>query len=821
MDKETAEQILFDENKKVVEEIQKDINFPIIAKTHTPMYSMHKFWARKPHNVVAEYVRRYSKKGDIVLDPFSGSGVTSIESLRLGRKTIGIDVNPIATFITRCTIMPVDIKEFDEIFNQIGKKVRAKIEDLYETVCPTCNKKARLLGVAYDNGTPFEKVYDCDKCRRQRKKIAKFDLDKIKQVEKIDIPYWYPATPLSYSDTEFKEGPHNTSYSKVSDLFTKRNLIALSILFHEIESLEDKNLREMMKFVFTSTLAQTTIMMPYVKESVGKICKGWTMHRYWIPPQHWELNVWEYFVLRYNEIRRGKEESDKALKNPTEAKNFDDLKNGANYFLATKSSLELVDESFPQKSTVPPNSIDYVFTDPPYGGSIQYFELSTLWTSWLRMKVEFEDEITINESQEKEFERYDRMLKQAFKQVYRVLKADKYLTVTFHSTDIRIRNSLIRAVVFAGFDMEKIVYQPPAVASAKAKLQPYGSAIGDYYIRFKKPIQEKEKSDVEVDEERYEKVVVETVKRILAERGEPTPYSYLINFIDVELERNGLLLGAKTDIKDVLQKYKGKEFVLVEGLIKSKKWWFKDPSKVSFLDRIPLSERVEKAVIDVLKSRDKVSFDEILQYIFTKFPNSLIPETQSIISFLEAYAIKTPDKRWRLNPNFNLVASQHIVMIKNIAEIGNKLGFKIWVAHAHEDLSKITLKELRLPIERIDRVKEIDVLWIKKDKIEYEFEVENTTQITEAIVRGSNIPYLVKRFIVIPDEREKMLKNKFEEPLLKERVDNDRWKIITYKDLSEFYESRKQKWNLNSLKKIAHLPKAKDQKQQQTIAKFL
>ncbi len=801
----------------------EQINYPIIAKTHTPMYSMHKYWARKPHNVVAEYIDRYSNKGDIVLDPFSGSGVTAIEALRLGRKAIAIDLNPIANFITKCTIMSIDTEKFESAYKQIESKVGKEIEKLYETTC-TCGRKARLLGVAWNESTPFEKVYECEDCGRVRGELTDLDLTKINQIEKMQILYWYPETPFKYNHAEFKEGTHNPSYSKISDLFTKRNLIALSMLLHEIESLKNKDIKDIMKFVFSSTLPQCTIMMPYVKESVGKICKGWTVHRYWIPPQHWELNVWEYFTLRYDEIRRGKNESNEVLKETVEAKNFNDLKN-ANYFIKTHSSLELIDDNFPQKSIVPPNSVDYVFTDPPYGGAIQYYELSSLMASWLRTPAGFEDEITINDSQDKDFERYDRMLKQAFKQVYRVLKPNKYLTVTFHSTDIKIRNSLIRAVVFAGFDMDKIVYQPPAVASAKAQLQPYGSAIGDYYIRFKKPEYEKEKSETEINEERYEKVVVNAVIKILAERGEPTPYSYIINFVDVELEKNGLLLGAKIDIKDILEKHSEKEFVLVElqdGLNKSKKWWFKNPTEISFLDRIPLNERVEKAVIDVLKSKDKASFDDILQYIFTKFPNSLTPETQKVKSIIEAYALKTNDKKWRLNPNFNLVESQHIVMIKYLVELGKKFGYDVWAAHINEDISKIALKELLMPIDRLDRVKEIDVLWIKDDKIEYEFEVENTTQITEAIVRGSNIPYFAKKIIVIPDERETLLKNKFEEPLLKERVEKDNWKIISYNDLTGFYTSKihKPKATLDDFEKLTRMPEPKEEKQE-TLDKFL
>lgn len=141
------------------------------------------------------------------------------------------------------------------------------------------------------------------------------------------------------------------------------------------------------------------------------------------------------------------------------AESFEELDDDANILISTQSALDL--------SNIPDNSIDYVFTDSPYGGDIQYFELSTLWLSWLREEKQderfnlswWENEITINPEQNKDFDYYHNRLHVAFREVFRVLKSGKFLTVTFHNTDVKVCNSIIRAVIFAGFELERIVYK--------------------------------------------------------------------------------------------------------------------------------------------------------------------------------------------------------------------------------------------------------------------------------------------------------------------------------------------------------------------------
>ena len=76
-------------------------NRPIETTKATAIYNMHVYWSKKPHTAIRQYVRHYTRPGDIVLDPFCGSGGTALAALLEGRKAIAIDRSPAATFITK------------------------------------------------------------------------------------------------------------------------------------------------------------------------------------------------------------------------------------------------------------------------------------------------------------------------------------------------------------------------------------------------------------------------------------------------------------------------------------------------------------------------------------------------------------------------------------------------------------------------------------------------------------------------------------------------------------------------------------------------
>ena len=84
---------------------------PITTTKATAIYNMHTYWSKKPHDAIRQYIRHYTQPGDLVLDPFCGSGGTALAALMEGRAAIAIDLSPAATFITKNYCTPVDVDE--------------------------------------------------------------------------------------------------------------------------------------------------------------------------------------------------------------------------------------------------------------------------------------------------------------------------------------------------------------------------------------------------------------------------------------------------------------------------------------------------------------------------------------------------------------------------------------------------------------------------------------------------------------------------------------------------------------------------------------
>lgn len=455
--------------------------------TYKGIYAMHKYWSKKPPNIVAYFIEKYSKKGDTVLDPFSGYGVTGIEALRLGRKTILIDLNPIATFVSEVIIKQLNLNEVKNAFKILQEEVKPQIDALYTIPCPYGNAHNAIVTHAIHQNGAIKKIwFECQNCKL--KKGEKFpseeDLRTYYQLSYGDIPFWFPQNIKLFDNSRI----NSRANMNITDFFTTRNLYAMSILYREIENMSEPSIRDFFKFVFTGALPQMSNMVFVVKnrgkfngksheskEEVGSWVIG-----YWIPSEHFEINIWRCFENRYKKVIKGKKEAIEVLNHVTITKSYNELISGkGSAFVSTASATNL--------SFIPDESVDYILTDPPHGDRIPYLELSALWASWLRLDLDFKNEIVISDAKErnKDIKDYIELLYKSFKEMHRVLKAEKFASVIFNNLDDETWLSFLDILISSGFE---IVEVSPMYYSAGSVVQDTrkGGLMSDFVFTCKK-----------------------------------------------------------------------------------------------------------------------------------------------------------------------------------------------------------------------------------------------------------------------------------------------------------------------------------------------
>lgn len=770
----------------------KYINLPfenaVIADTHSSQYLMHKYWARKPANIVSEYIKYFTDEGDLVFDPFGGSGVTVIEAAKLGRKAIYNDLSQTSKFIAEQTLMNYDDNKIFNEYNSIIASVKNDIQCFYSTKCSKCNQDAIITHTIWSK----DKINNKDrmelvktKCENCGKKIERSpteaDVLLLQRVNKIPIKYWYPKERM-IANGRLLVAPD----MKVCDLFTHRALLSLSIIWANIENIRDTKLKNLFRFIFTSSLSQASKLVPVISSAGRKNEVGsWSFPGFWIPDRYFEINVLNTFSNRYGKIRRGKE-----IKTP----NADNVR--------------FINQSATNLNNIESESIDYIFTDPPYGDSVPYFEYELLWSSWLKHKLDFKNEIVISDSKErnKDIDNYRMLLKESFAELYRVLKSKGWLTVTFHNNKIKVWNALVSSAIEAGFSYENDCYAITGRLSTNQLTRKAGSMTGDIYINFRKHKKLISKISKEFDEVKLD--IFNEAEKIIIERGGQATTDQLARGILMKLSKHNLF-GKVIDLKitDILKE----QFDYNQ---KDSFWTLKEKNEAKLLEYIPLETRIG-TVIDSVLNQEKNSgydIDEFLVPIFTRYKNGRTPDTKEIITILKAKADEKkgkwfPPLQQELFPSGIAIQelklsqeellkcqTEHNSIIYQLAKIGLKQNYNIWIGdnekRKSKELFKMSTKELIIPglsenAIRKSRINQIDLIWMDKSRgIYILFEVENSTKMINCIPRLANLteqlPNLrIPIYIIIPENTYKIAKERFRDPSNIKLINSDRY-IIRY-----------------------------------------
>lgn len=776
----------------------KIINVPfesaVISDTHDSMYLMHKYWARKPANVVSEYIQYFTQENDLVFDPFGGSGVTSIEAAKLNRNSIYNDLSPTACFIAKETIRNVDLLSFKSDFDKLLNNLLPLVITLYETKCTKCNYEKALITHAYWKQDKFSSkdklLFIKTKCSHCGSKVDRSpieeDLILQNRIETLSLTYWVPEDQL-IPNSRLMVGKD----MKVVDLFTKRALIVLSSIYHILDIEHFENV-ETLKFLFTSSLAQSSKLVPfYSKKGREKEVGGWTLPGFWIPDQYCEVNAINCLNERYKKINKGKS----LIK--------EDLLKKIDFHTCSATDLAYLDSE----------SIDYIFTDPPYGDSVPYLEYQLIWSSWLRQKLDFENEVVISDakSRNKNIDDYQSLMRKSFDECYRVLKPEQWMTVTFHNSQIKVWNALISSAIEAGFDYINDCYVLTGRLSSNQLLRKSSSMTGDIYINFRKPIRKKVIVSKELEEVKKE-IFMESEK-IISERGGYATTDQLARGILMNLSKNNLF-NQVIDLKvtDILQE----EFVYNKDL---KVWKLRENEESKLLEYIPLETRIISVIDSVLASCGKngCELDDFLVPIFTKFKNGRTPDTKDIIDILRNNAVEKKDK-WYPNDqlalfsNYELselsempieyetkIQNEHNSIIFQLAKIGLGQNYSIWIGENEKrksiDLKALSVNRLIIPgisdkAIRESRIDQIDLIWFDLDKGEFIlFEIENSTRMINCIPRLANLterlPNLrIPIYIVIPDKLFEKAGRLFSDPSNKKLILSEKY-VIKYSKLFE------------------------------------
>jgi hypothetical protein len=413
------------------------------------------------------------------------------------RKTVLNDLSPAATFIAYNYNMPVDAKTFERDAKRILVDVEEECGWMYETLhtdgktkgkinytiwsdvflcsecageivfwdvavdkdagkvrdkfpCPHCQaeltkrKLDRSWTTKYDSAlqetirqtkqTPVLINYSIDGHKGRYEKVPdEFDFSLITKTESTEIPYWFPNDKMMFMEGKWgdtwRAGVHS-GITNVHHFYTRRNAYVFSASLNKLPSYG--------KWIVSGCLqrgskqhqiAITRIGGP--KAGVGGATAGHRRGTLYIPSNQVEMSPFSLMKDRINALKKA----------------ITPVQKDANAIMTASLSNEL---------GIRPESMDYLFFDPPFGANIMYSELNFLWESWTQVWTNNKKEAIENSFQKKNVDDYRKLMTDCFKSAFLLLKPGRWMTVEFSNTKASIWNSIQTSLFDAGFIIANI-----------------------------------------------------------------------------------------------------------------------------------------------------------------------------------------------------------------------------------------------------------------------------------------------------------------------------------------------------------------------------
>lgn len=424
----------------------------------------------------------YSVKKNGTIEDETGTAVSKLGT----RLAILSDLSPAATFIAYNYQVSVDFHVFHDLASKILKDVEEELGWMYFTKhsdgkkgkinfivwsevfnCPECSKEVIFVKEALDPKTKkIRDEFPCPHCQTDLKfatleNISQTFVDKatggpIRSPRRVPIIVNYSVGKTKYEkapdkyDLELCErvanlAPHPSvpfdklpdmqmarvgriqtiSLSHVHQFFFPRTAQILGNLWSRAERVENHRIRALLFFWIESQLVNLSLRNRY-RPGVSFPYNPLT-GVFYVPAMVSEASV---FTAYRNKLKRI----------ATAFKGFEPNEESSRVETRSATSIDVPDES-----------VDYIFTDPPFGENIYYSDLNFFAEAWLRVFTNSAPEAIVDRVKEKTLLDYQRLMTECFSSYYRVLKPGRWMTVEFHNSKNSVWNAIQEALEHAGF----------------------------------------------------------------------------------------------------------------------------------------------------------------------------------------------------------------------------------------------------------------------------------------------------------------------------------------------------------------------------------
>lgn len=304
-----------------------------------------------------------------------------------------------------------------------------------------------------------------------------------------------------------------------TSFFSARNLAVLAALREQIELVEDDALRSKLLFAFTAVLARASKRYQ------------WSPHRplnaanqnYYIAPVFYEWNVYELFARKVTAVLH----SDDYIREKMDERGVEEL-GDVNYVTGSADAIDLPDES-----------VDYVFTDPPFGSNIFYSDMNLFQEAWIGAFTDHENEAVVDRSggrhKKRTAARYETLMTNSLTEAHRVLKPGGWLSLVFSNSSGEMWALVQRAVHAAGFSLEQVAILNKGQRSVKGLASGFENVVTVDLILSMRKAGEGEQAEVQPAPDDALEVAVDDA---LAEDSAPTPSHVYLAVIRDYLRRH-------------------------------------------------------------------------------------------------------------------------------------------------------------------------------------------------------------------------------------------------------------------------------------------